>query len=69
MAKDDYISYTKRSRSEQVNGPQENWARVKDFRDPVSGKKLNSVGDTRPQKEVNPSPVGSGLGKPGDSTA
>ena len=36
---------------------------MKDFRDPVTGKRINSIGDTRPQREVNPSPVGS------DSTA
>jgi hypothetical protein len=67
MAKDDsYVEYTKRSRSEQVNGPQENWARVKDFRDPVSGKKLNSIGDTRPQSQVNPSPLGNGVWKETD---
>jgi hypothetical protein len=70
MAKDDsFTEYTKRSASKQVNGPQENWARVKDFRDPVSGKKLNSIGDTRPQSQVNPSPAGTGLNKPGDASA
>jgi hypothetical protein len=70
MAKDDnFLDYAKRSSSKQVNGRPEEWARLKDFRDPVSGKKLNSIGDTRPQREVNPSPAGSGLQKPSDSTA
>jgi hypothetical protein len=26
---------------------------MKDFRDPVSGKRLNSVGDGRPQREID----------------
>jgi len=42
---------------------------MRDFRDPVSGKKLNSIGDTRPQSDVRPSPVGKGLNKPSDAKA
>jgi hypothetical protein len=54
--------------SNQVNKPSvDGWAKLKDFRDPVSGRKLNSIGDTRPQRQVNPSPAGTGLNKPGDS--
>ena len=48
----------------------ESWAtRIPRYRDPVSGKQVNSIGDTRPQREVNPSPAGTGLQKPSDSRA
>ena len=48
----------------------EDWAKnIPIYKDPVSGKPINSIGDTRPQREVNPSPAGSGLNKPSDSTA
>jgi hypothetical protein len=46
----------------------DDWAKnIPIYRDPVSGKQINSVGDTRPQREVNPSPVGTGTKRPGDS--
>ena len=48
----------------------EDWAkRIPRFRDPVSGQIVNSIGDSRPQRDVNPSPAGSGLQKPSDSKA
>ena len=48
----------------------ESWAtRIPRYRDPVDGKLVNSIGDTRPQREVNPSPAGTGLQKPSDSRA
>jgi hypothetical protein len=48
----------------------DDWAKkIPIYKDPVSGKQINSIGDTRPQREVNPSPAGSGLNKPSDSTA
>jgi hypothetical protein len=34
---------------------------------PVTGRKYNSVGDTRPESEVRPRPVGVPTQKPGDS--
>jgi len=42
---------------------------LKPFRDPISGKKLNSVGDTRSESEVRPRPAGSDYlrSKPGQS--
>jgi hypothetical protein len=55
---------------EKSGDRQEGWAtRIERFRDPVSGKIVNSVGDTRPQSDVDPSPVGTGLQKPSDSNA
>ena len=62
MAKDDsYLEYTKRSKSEQVNGPQEKWAKVRQWKDPVGGAGA-------PNDVVKSTPVGTGLGKPSDST-
>jgi hypothetical protein len=46
----------------------DDWAKkIPIYRD--GGKQINSVGDTRPQREVNPSPVGTGTKRPGDSQA
>ncbi len=36
---------------------------MKEFKDPITGKRLNSIGDTRPQREVNPRPAGSDMTK------
>ena len=48
----------------------DNWAsNIKRYRDPVSGQIVNSIGDSRPQRDVDPSPAGSGLQKPSDSNA
>ena len=48
----------------------DNWAsNIKRYRDPVSRAIVNSIGDSRPQREVDPSPAGSGLQKPSDSNA
>ncbi|MCG2665885.1 hypothetical protein ACFPFP_02940 [Bradyrhizobium sp. GCM10023182] len=41
---------------------QDAWARIKPFKDPVSGKQLNTIGDGRPQSQVNPRPVGADYG-------
>jgi hypothetical protein len=38
------------------------------YRDPISGRPVNSIGDGS-SKEPKATPVGSGLGKPSDSTA
>jgi hypothetical protein len=47
----------------------ESWAKnIPIYKDPVSGKQINSIGDTRPESAVKPSPVGTGLNKPGDSS-
>jgi hypothetical protein len=47
----------------------QSWAsRIPIYKDPVSGKQINSIGDTRPESVVKPSPAGSGLNKPGDSS-
>jgi hypothetical protein len=63
VSKDEkFIEYTKRSKSEQVNGPQEKWAKIKNWSDPVGGPGA-------PKDVVKPSPVGTGLNKPSDSVA
>lgn len=33
--------------------------KLKPAREPVSGRLINSIGDSRPEREVRPSPVGS----------
>jgi hypothetical protein len=49
-------------------GPnKDDWAwNIKQYRDPVTGKKFNSVGDARPESEIRPRPVGVPPRKPGD---
>jgi hypothetical protein len=56
--------------SSQVNKPSvDGWAKLKDFRDPVSGRKLNSIGEPRAERFAKPSPAGTGLQKSSDSKA
>ena len=60
----------KKQKWETAGDRDESWAtRIPRYRDPSNGKLYNSVGDTRPQREVNPTPAGTGLSKPSDSRA
>jgi hypothetical protein len=53
-----------------IGANKDNWAgNIKRYRDPVSGAVVNSIGDSRPESQVRPSPAGSGLNKPSDSNA
>jgi hypothetical protein len=46
------------------------WANnMEKFRDPVSGKQLNSTGDWRKESELAKGPAPTAPTKPGDSTA
>ena len=36
---------------------------MKEFKDPITKRKLNSIGDARPQSQVNPRPAGSDMTK------
>jgi hypothetical protein len=64
MAKDPFNGKSDRS---GVGPNDDAWAKnIKQYRD-SSGKKINSVGDTRPESEVRPRPVGVPTQKPGDS--
>ena len=58
----------KKQEWETAGDRDEDWAkRIPRYREPVSGKVVNDIGDFRPQRDVNPSPAGSGLNKPSDS--
>jgi hypothetical protein len=59
----DLVDYSKQSQGN------DEWAKLKDFRDPVNGRKLNSTGDWRPESQLGKGSVPKGLNKPGDSTA
>ena len=39
------------------SGSKPGWAAQKAYRDPASGKRINSAGDWRPQSEVEPRPL------------
>jgi hypothetical protein len=60
----------KKQEWETAGDRDEDWAkRIPRYREPVSGKVVNTIGDSRPQRDVDPSPAGSGLQKPSDSNA
>jgi hypothetical protein len=55
------VDYSKRS--------QDDPPKVTDFRDPTTGRRLNSIGEPRAEKFAKATPVGTGLKKPSDSKA
>ena len=59
MAKD-IVDYSKQSQGN------DEWSRLKDFRDPVSGRKLNRAGDWRRESELGKGSVPTAPKKPGD---
>jgi hypothetical protein len=60
VPKDNLVDYAKQSQGN------DDWSKLKDFKDPVNGRKLNSAGDWRKESELGKGSVPTAPTKPGD---
>jgi hypothetical protein len=67
MSKDD--SYVEYAKGRDPKSGQDSWSKLKDFRDPVNGRKLNSTGDWRKESELGKGQAPTAPNRPGDSQA